>query len=383
MMKNNLFGFGCMRLPVLDENDNTSFDYDLIERMFDEYLARGYTYFDTAYVYHSYEGEKAIRKALVERYPRNAYELASKLPLRDFKDEEDMMRIFNEQLKNLGVDYLDYYLLHNMGHNVYRKCEDHQAFSFMVRLKKAKKIRHIGMSFHDTPELLEEILEKYGDKIDFVQLQINYADWDNPIIQAKNCLAVAKKYGKPVTVMETCKGGTLAKLPKEAEKIMKEYAPEASVASWAFRFALSRSGVARVLSGMNSLEQLEDNLNTIDSYEPLNDEELAIIEQVVDILNKNDAIACTGCGYCAMGCPMHIAIPQYFSLYNNLKKLSGSFSSHASYYNNIVLSGKGRANECLGCGQCEETCPQHLSIRDNLKKVSEAFDRNSFPTRKV
>ena len=382
-MINNMFGFGCMRLPLLDKNDKTSFDYELIEEMFDEYLSRGYTYFDTAYVYHNYEGEKAVRKALVERHDRKAFEIATKLPLRDFTSKEDMEIIFNEQLENLGVTYFDYYLLHNMGSNVYKKCAELDAFEFVYHKKKVGKVKHVGMSFHDTPELLDEILTKYGEKIDFVQLQINYLDWNSSTVQSKKCLDVCLKHMKPVTVMEPCKGGTLVNVPKEVKDLFTSYKKDASVASWAFRFCLSQSGVSRVLSGMNSLEQLKDNLDTIDNFTHLNKEEYEIIDKAVEVLNKNIVVPCTGCSYCTKGCPINMPIPQYFALYNQKKALTGEFSSQFSYYNNLINASYPRAKECLGCGQCENACPQHINIRKFLKDVSDEFDIMAFASRPI
>jgi predicted aldo/keto reductase-like oxidoreductase len=378
----NDFGFGCMRLPVLDQNDQTAFDYEKIELLFDTFLERGFTYFDTAYTYHSYQAEKAVRKALVERHPRESFELATKLPLRDFKDSEDMERIFTEQLENCGVEYFDCYLLHNMGRNVYEKCCRYDAFGFVKKKKDEGMIRYTGMSFHDTPELLDEILSKYGDYLDFVQLQINYEDWDQPAIQSRKCLETAVKYGKPVTVMEPCKGGTLINLPEEAKEIMKGYDPDSSPASWALRYAASQNGVARVLSGMNSLEQVIDNTSSFRKFKPLKKEEYEIIDRVRQIIDRKTAIQCTGCSYCTHGCPKNIAIPQYFALYNNVYRTTGSFSSQSVYYNNISLT-HGKAGDCIGCRQCERACPQHLPITDYLKEVAERFEKsNGFPVRK-
>ena len=383
-MKNDLkFGFGTMRMPTLDANDPTSFDYPRIEALFDSFLAKGFTYFDTAYTYHGYHAEEAVRKALVERHPRDNFELVTKLPLRDFKDAGDMEKIFAEQLENCGVDYFDGYLLHNMGHNVYDKCVKCDAFGFVRRMKEAGKIVNVGMSFHDMPELLEEILAQYGDCLDFVQLQVNYVDMDQANVQSRKCLEVARKYGKPVTVMEPCKGGTLVNVPREAEALMKAHAPEKSVASWALRFAASQPGVIRVLSGMNSMEQVQDNCETFIDFKPLDDAENAVIDEVVRIINANTAVPCTACEYCTHGCPKHIAIPQYFAIYNSLMRTTGSFSSQMVYYNNIALSGHGRASECIGCGKCEKACPQHLPIREHLKSVAGKFEAgNGFPTRR-
>jgi uncharacterized protein len=385
MEMNNMgkrLGFGCMRLPLLDKNDQKSFDTETLNKLVDAFLARGFTYFDTAYTYHSYHAEEAMRKALVERHPRDSFQLATKLPLRDFKDSEDMERIFNEQLTNCGVDFFDYYLLHNMGSNVYAKCRKYGAFDFVVKKKAKGKIKVVGMSFHDTPELLDEILAKYSDGLDFVQLQINYIDWEQPNVQSHRCLEIANQYNKPVIAMEPCKGGTLINIPQEAEQLMKAYNPSASIASWALRFAASQKGVFRVLSGMNSMEQVEDNTSFMGDFISLNDEEYAIIEKVVKIINENTAVQCTACEYCTHGCPKNIPIPKYFALYNSIMRTTGSFSSQMVYYNNIALN-HGKASECIDCKQCERACPQHLPITKHLHDVVEKFEKNSIlPTRK-
>lgn len=374
LVKEKKFGFGCMRLPILDKEDPASFDEEKIKALFDAFLEAGFTYFDTAYTYHGYQAERALKRMLVDRYPRETYQLATKLPLRDFKDEEDLERIFHEQLEHCGVTYFDYYLLHNMGHNVYAKCVKYHAFDFVKEKKGQGKIKAVGMSFHDTPELLEEILSQYADRLDFLQLQINYVDWLQPNVQSKRCLDIANRYHLPVIVMEPCKGGTLVNVPQEAEDLMKAYAPDASIASWALRYAASQKGVFRVLSGMNTLEQVKDNTETFLHFKPLNEEEYAIIEKVVDIINEKTAIPCTACEYCTHGCPKKIAIPQYFALYNSIARTTGSFSSQAVYYNNLVLAGHGKASDCIECGLCEKACPQHLSIRDYLKDVKMKFE---------
>lgn len=382
MNLNKKLGFGCMRLPVLEAGKPDSFDYEKIEALFDAFLAQGFTYFDTAYTYHGYEAEKALKKALVDRHPRESFQLATKLPLRDFKDAEDMENIFQEQLTNCGVDYFDYYLLHSMGSNVYDKCKKYDAFHFLKQKKESGKVKAAGMSFHDTPELLEKVLGEYGDCFDFVQLQVNYADMEQPNVRSRECLAVAQKYGKLVVVMEPCKGGTLVNVPERAEKLMKEYAPDASIASWALRFAAEQPGVFRVLSGMNTIEQVLDNCAVLADPVPLTDAEHDIIRRVVEIINEETAIPCTACEYCTHGCPKNIAIPRYFAIYNNIMRTTGSFSSQHVYYNNIIQSGHGKAGECIGCGKCEQACPQHLTIRKYLEQVAEKFESgNFFPTR--
>lgn len=373
-----LFGFGCMRLPVLQPEDMTSFDYDKINLLFDTYLARGFRYFDTSYIYHNYQSEIAVRKCLVERHPREAFRLATKMPLRDVEDEADVSAKFEEQLKKCGVDFFDYYLLHNVGRHVWKKITDHKILEFADRKKAEGKINYLGFSFHDTPEFLEEVMDRYAGMLDFVQLQINYLDMAQANIKGRECLEIANRYQMPVIVMEPCKGGTLIHLPEEAEKRMKAYAPNRSIASWAFRFAASQPGVVRVLSGMNTMEQLEDNCETFEHFTPLNEEEKEIINQVVEILNQETTIQCTGCEYCVHGCPRNIPIPLFFASYNSILKSTGASLGQYLLYNNVVGSGKGKASECIECGKCEKACPQHLPIREYLKDVTEMYEKGGW-----
>jgi len=373
----NRFGFGCMRLPVTDSADPASFDYPKIEKLFDAFLEAGFTYFDTAYTYHGYHAEEAVRKALVERHPRTSFQLATKMPLRDFKNEEDLERIFSEQLESSGVEYFDCYLLHNVGSNVYAKCCKYGAFDFVARMKAEGKVRFVGISFHDTPELLDEVLKAHGHLLDFVQLQINYMDWESADIEARRCLEVARSYDKPVFVMEPCKGGTLVNLPDEAKSILADRDSRASTASWAFRFAASQDGVVMVLSGMNSLEQVEDNAKTFAHFKPLDKQEEELVFEAARIVNSQTAIECTACEYCTHGCPQGIPIPAYFAIYNNAMRTTGSFSSQTVYYNNAAID-HGKAGDCIECGQCEESCPQHLPIIEDLKAVAEKFEGTGF-----
>jgi len=374
-------GFGCMRLPLLDKSDQTTVDMDAFNKLVDAFLERGFTYFDTALTYHGFKSEKFVREALVKRHDRNAFTLATKLPPRLLKSEKDQERIFSEQLEKCGVDFFDYYLVHNIGLSSYRQALQFDTFGFVQRKKKEGKIRNVGISFHDTPELLDEVLTAHPE-LDFVQLQINYIDWENLGIQSGRCHEVARKHAKPIIVMEPCKGGNLAQVPEEAEALMKSYNPAASVPSWAIRFAASQEGVMMVLSGMNTMKQVLDNTSYMTDFKPLNEGEYKIIAQVTDLINKNTVVPCTACQYCVAGCPKKIAIPDYFALYNSAKRaVTDGISSQFVYYLNLT-STHGKAGDCVGCKNCEKACPQHLSITEFLKDVSKTFDNGpGLPTK--
>lgn len=368
-------GFGLMRLPLVDASDAASIDLKQTKQMVDTFLEQGFTYFDTAWMYCGFASENAAKEALVERHPRDSYTLATKLHAGFLQGKEDRDRIFEEQRKKTGVEYFDYYLLHDIGYDHYKIYNELDCFTWLKEKKEQGLVKHIGFSYHDNAELLDQVLTEHPE-MEFVQLQINYLDWDSEGIQSRKCYETAVKHNIPFIVMEPVKGGTLANVPEPVEEMLKGYNQEASVASWAIRFAASLENVVMVLSGMSNMEQLQDNLSYMKELVPLNDEEQRLIGKAVDIINGNIAIPCTACEYCVEGCPKKIAIPKYFSLYNADKQevKEKGWTPQGEYYDRLT-NIFGKAGDCIACGQCEKACPQHLPIIKHLREVAGYFGK--------
>ena len=376
-MTQKKLGFGLMRLPKTDPNDATSMDIPHIQQMVDEYMAHGFNYFDTAWMYMGGKSAEVIKKCLVGKYPRESYTVTNKLPDYILHSEEDCQKVFDAQLEMSGLDYFDYYLIHDTNAASIGNFEKYHCFEFVEGLLDKGLVKHIGLSHHDGPDLLEQLLIKHP-RIEFVQLQINYLDWDSLGVRARECYEVAVKYGKKILIMEPVKGGTLAQVPEEAEKLFKEAEPDMSVSSWAIRYAASIPEVYMVLSGMSNLDQLRDNMSYMEDFKPLDEKEQEIVKKATDIINSTIAIPCTGCDYCAVDCPMNVQISRVFSLYNaDLQEADFKpWSSHEELYENLALTeGMGVASDCIECGNCESHCPQHLEIRQYLKDVAEHFGK--------
>ena len=368
-------GFGLMRLPLNDRSNAADIDVEQVKAMVDLFLEKGFTYFDTAWMYNAFASEGCVKEALTSRHPRESYTLATKLHCGFIETEEDRDKIFNAQLEKTGTGYFDYYLIHGIEGEMLEKYERLHCFEWLLEKKKQGLVKHAGFSFHDTPEMLEQILTKHPE-MEFVQLQINYLDWESEWIRSRACYEMAAKYDKPIIVMEPAKGGTLAKVPAEVEQMFKAYDPSYSNASWAIRFAASLPNVMVVLSGMSSLEQMKDNLSYMENFKPLTEEEKAMCFKAAEIINSQTAIPCTACSYCTEGCPMHICIPKYFSIYNeDMREHLEEKGWTINFSNYDTLTKQfGKASDCIACGQCESVCPQHLSIIEYLKEVAAHYE---------
>ena len=361
------FGFGCMRLPM----NGDQVDIAETTRMVDEFLAQGFNYFDTAHGYIGGKSELALKECLTSRYPREAYSLTDKLTDSYFKTETDIRPFFESQLEACGVDYFDFYLMHAQNADNFKKFKACRAYETAFALKAEGRIRHVGLSFHDRAEVLDQILTEYP-QIEVVQIQFNYLDYDDIAVQSRKCYEVCRKHGKPVLVMEPVKGGSLVNLPEEAKKVLDDL-HDGSPASYAIRFAAGFPGMMMVLSGMSNMEQMKDNLSYMRDFKPLNETELAAVNKVQEIFHKMNMIPCTACRYCVEGCPKQISIPDLFAIMN-IKQLHHDWN--ADYYYEEVHTAPGRrASDCLKCGKCEKICPQHLPIRKLLEEVAKEFDK--------
>lgn len=358
-------GFGFMRLPKKDGD----FDFATINRMVDLFLDAGFTYFDTAYVYQG--SEKALREVLVKRHPRDRYQIATKLNLMNVEKPEDMQTQFNTSFERLGVGYVDFYLLHGLGAASSEKAEELGAWDFVKKLKEEGKVRHYGFSFHDTPECLDGILSRHPDA-EFVQLQINYLDWDSADVQSRGVYETARRHRKPVVVMEPVKGGLLASEDSPIAPILRSANPGASVASWAIRFAASLDGLITVLSGMSSLGQMEDNIATVKNLKPLSPEEMEAIRRAVEVLNSTPRVPCTGCRYCVEDCPQKISIPALMDIYSSY--LVHRTTANSDYRFSMATKDGGKPSACVACRTCEEHCPQHIGIADILRHMAELYE---------
>lgn len=363
-------GFGLMRLPLLDQNDKGSIDLELAKKMVDAYLERGFTYFDTAYMYCEGKSESAAKEILVNRHPRTSYTLATKLPPHMLKDRASRDAILEEQLQRTGAGYFDYYLLHCIDGETIEIFESLDCFTWLAEQKKNGLVKNIGFSFHGDAALLERVLCAHP-ALDFVQLQINYLDWESPRVQSRACYEVAVRHGIPVIVMEPVKGGALANVPPSVGAMLSARDAHMSPSSWAVRFAASLPNVFMVLSGMSDMQQLLDNTSYMQDLKPLTEAEVAMLHTAAAIINGQTAIPCTGCAYCVENCPQQIAIPQCFSLYNEDIRRQAEAATAQGRAQYATLNAP--ADACVHCGNCEVRCPQHLAIRTLLQDVATRF----------
>ena len=361
-------GFGLMRLPKLGSG---RIDIEQTKKMVDLFMDAGLTYFDTAYVYDNGESEKAAKAALVDRYPRDSYTLCTKLcAWMGAHDEQSAKQQFYTSLERTGAGYFDYYLLHALQRNNYKKYDEYHIWDFVKEQKAKGLIKHWGFSFHADPALLEELLTDHPD-VDFIQLQINYADWENPGVASRECWEIARRHGKSITVMEPIKGGKLADPAPEIKELFQTADPTASCASWAVRYAASLDGIITVLSGMSNLEQMNDNVSYMKDFKPLSEDEQDVIRRAQRILSGDKSIPCTACHYCTDGCPQNIPIPEIFAVKNH-ESGDSDFHLQREYAN--ATEGRGKASDCVACGQCEGACPQQLHVIDLLKECAAKFD---------
>ncbi len=358
-------GFGLMRLP----KKGAGIDIEQTSAMVDAFLEAGFTYFDTAYVYPG--SERAMAKALVKRHPRESYTVATKLFATAVPTAKLAKGELAKSMEKAGLDYVDYYLLHSVMEANYKKYERFGLWDFVAEKKREGVIRHIGFSYHSGPKLLDELLTKHPE-VEFVQLQINYADWENPTVQSRENWEVARAHEKPVVIMEPVKGGRLADPPASVRELFQSARPDASPASWALRFASSLDGILTVLSGMSTLAQVEDNIHTFKDLGPLSADERRVVADAMAFMGYSNQIPCTACGYCLQGCPRQIPIPEVFKVLNALQ--AGASKEECTARLVEVTQGVGKPSDCIACGNCEAICPQHIEIIETLKRAVELED---------
>ena len=367
-------GFGGMRLPLTENDNPKSIDQKQVEIMTDYFIEKGFTYFDTAYPYHMGLSEGSFKDAVVKRHARDRFLLADKMPTFLIKKTEEYETTFQTQLDRCGVDYFDYYLLHNLGKRTYADSESLGGFEYIAKLKQEGRAKQVGFSFHDDALLLDEILTKHPE-VDFVQIQINYLDWNSNSIQSRKCYETLRKHGKPIIVMEPIKGGVLANLPPAAAGLLREHDPNTTAASLALRFTASLDGVTMVLSGMSNFAQMKENTETFSHSETISASERDLLDRIVEALHASIAIPCTACQYCVEDCPKQINIPSMFAIYNSYTIDPKNFSSQL-YYDRAIF-GRGKASDCIGCKKCEHHCPQHIEITKHLKVIGDQFEKTS------
>lgn len=363
--------FGLMRLPMTA--DGKEIDISRVCDMTDTFISNGFTYFDTAAPYHGGKSEEIFKRAVAQRYPRDAYTVTDKLSLFMIEKAEDMQGFFDNQLEKLGVDYVDLYLVHSLSERSYEKAQQFGAFEFAQKLKAEGRVKHVGFSFHDTAEVLDRILTDHPE-VECVQLQINYLDWEDDGVQSRKCYEVARKHGKPILVMEPVKGGALVDISNDAKALMKQKEPTLSIPSWAIRFAASLDGVEMVLSGMSDEEQMADNISYMKDFEPFDNEEFELVLKCAEIVRNDITVKCTACRYCVDDCPMNIAIPEYFRIYNDYKRFGIPKEKQFKAEYKALQKDHGTASSCIECGMCEEHCPQKLPIRELLKSVADMLE---------
>ena len=360
-------GFGFMRLPMIEGE----VDIRQTIEMVDVFMSAGFSYFDSSWGYMGGKSEEAMKTSIVDRFPRDSFQIATKCPAFRVTTAEEAKGMIWTSLKRIGVEYIDFYLLHNLGGLRTKNFDDFGIWDYVKELKEKGVVRHIGFSMHDNAQVLDKLLTDHPE-IEFVQFQLNYDDWESPTIQARMCHEVATKHQKPIVVMEPLKGGLLTNPPDSVKAVFENANPNVSLASWGIRYAASQENLITVLSGMSTIQQMHDNVSFMKDFQPLNRDEMAVIEKAREAINKIDNIPCTGCEYCVEGCPQNIPIPRIFGVYNRRLVYQDLPSAHGSYW--IETMGRGKASDCAACGNCESVCPQHINIIEKLKEIGQELD---------